>query len=747
MDIQYPDLQINGKLFQNWMVKNFTDLQIPEHIHNPNVCEDNKKLKKALRKSQELPAKYMNYKSPYTSLLLFHGLGSGKTIGAVNLIRTLYNITPEWNFFVLIKASLRADPWEKELKAWLGDDNYADKYSRILFINYDSPFADRNFLDAKKQSKPQYKNVYIIEEAHNFIKNVYNNMSQKGGKRAKIIYDIIYQEKIENDNTRIMLLSGTPAINSPFEFALLFNLLRPGSFPNNETTFSDMYISHIGAKQILNPQKKNLFQRRIIGLVSYYVGSDPNTFPKRHNHVKYIKMSDHQKGVYEYYEHLELEKLKKSKFMAKSYYTYSRQANNFVFPYISKQINGESRPRPKNVSGKDIEDIESGKTTINDKDLTESQLMLKTYIDNINTFKNALITHFNKLNESDKVNKHTILDDIESFKVIKNFPDFLNDKSKKSSLFQEMYNCSAKMTLLIFLIFAMEGSGLIFSNYVKLEGLEIMAIYLSMVGFKSFGESSSKDYFRYMEFSGSIEFAERKKHKDIFNDIENSDGKLIRLILLGPAGAEGLSFFNIRHVHILDPFWHNVRIDQVIGRAIRYCSHSSLSPDKRNVDVIYYRTILNQKKTIDDTICEIADEKTELIKSFEDTIKEAAIDCKLFKNDNMAEKEYMCFQFDEENILDKHIGPAFNIDIHYDMNMDDGLNSGNTVVENTTVYKISAFDPETSETSQYWLNVDTNIIYDLIYEIPIGIIKIDNDSGNPDKYDANTYIIDKLVRL
>jgi len=56
---------------------------------------------------------------------------------------------------------------------------------------------------------------------------VYNNVSSKKGKRAQVIYDYIQQEKKENNNTRIMLLSATPAVNNPFEFALIFNLLRP----------------------------------------------------------------------------------------------------------------------------------------------------------------------------------------------------------------------------------------------------------------------------------------------------------------------------------------------------------------------------------------------------------------------------------------------------------------------------------------------------------------------------------------
>ena len=66
----------------------------------------------------------------------------------------------------------------------------------------------------------------------------------------------------------------------------------------------------------------------------------------------------------------------------------------------------------------------------------------------------------------------------------------------------------------------------------------------------------------------------------------NIYGNNIKIIMLSPAGAEGISLFNIRQVHLLEPYWHNVRNKQVIGRAIRYKSHEALPVDKRNVEVL-----------------------------------------------------------------------------------------------------------------------------------------------------------------
>ena len=72
-------------------------------------------------------------------------------------------------------------------------------------------------MDAVKNADTSKKNLYIIEEAHNFIRNVYSNISSKVGKRAQIIYDYIIQDKRENDGVRVVLLTATPTVNKPFE--------------------------------------------------------------------------------------------------------------------------------------------------------------------------------------------------------------------------------------------------------------------------------------------------------------------------------------------------------------------------------------------------------------------------------------------------------------------------------------------------------------------------------------------------
>ena len=86
------------------------------------------------------------------------------------------------------------------------------------------------------------------------------------------------------------------------------------------------------------------------------------------------------------------------------------------------------------------------------------------------------------------------------------------------------------------------------------------------------------------------------------------------------------------------------RLEQVIGRAIRFCSHKDVESDKRSVKVyIYIATIptelaIREKEnnkeptiTIDEHIYNMATTKEKLSLKFEQVIKEAAIDNKLFQ--------------------------------------------------------------------------------------------------------------------
>ena len=676
MSNKYINLKVNGRLFPSWILLNFNKYKLPD-VFQKSDDPKNKKTKLELQKYQSFLAAYLDFKSPYKEILLYHGLGSGKTATVINLINILYNYSPYWNIYIIIKASIKGN-WLNELSIWLNKDEYENRFKNIKFINYDSPYADRDFLDSIRESESSNKSLFIIDEAHNFINNVYNNIVSKTGRRAFTIYDHIQQTKIDDSDTRIVLMTGTPAINNPYEIALIFNLLRPNIFPNNELKFMESYVKG----GILQDEKKNMFQRRIMGLVSYYSGTDRSLFAEKRVKFINVTMSDYQEEIYEHYEEIEkkIDSAKnrsrdKSKKTPSTYKSFTRQSSIFIFPVIKSGITGETRPRPSKfrVSSFEIQKLMQGEN-VNDE--TKNNKGFIEYNESLLLFIKELKGYFNKINNKDTANKNSINNDVEIFKKVYkyNFEKFWKEHKKKSELLKQFYECSCKITYLIFNLLSTKGPALIFSNYVRMEGLEIIKVYLSYLGFSKFINDNSKSHFSYTEFHGNISMQEREKNKKNFNRKDNIYGKIIKIIMIAPAGSEGISLRNVRQVHILDPHWNEVRIEQVIGRAIRQNSHSDLPEEERYVDVFRYIAIRkNKKQTTDENIQGLANKKKMLIDSFLTPMKEVAVDCELFRSHNIKNKEYECFKFNENSLFDKQIGPAYKVNPIQDIKIDNGL--------------------------------------------------------------------------
>ena len=113
------ELEVNGRIFPSWVLKNFKKFTLPEIIRKAGEDPCNEKLKAELTPYQRFLGQFLNYRSPFKDMLVFHGVGSGKTVSAINIYNVLFNFTPKWNVFLLIPASLRNDPWLKDLGNWL----------------------------------------------------------------------------------------------------------------------------------------------------------------------------------------------------------------------------------------------------------------------------------------------------------------------------------------------------------------------------------------------------------------------------------------------------------------------------------------------------------------------------------------------------------------------------------------------------------------------------------------------------
>lgn len=96
----------------------------------------------------------------------------------------------------------------------------------------------------------------------------------------------------------------------------------------------------------------------------------------------------------------------------------------------------------------------------------------------------------------------------------------------------------------------------------------------------------------FAEWSGAVNKMQRNAILDYFNHQDNKFGCLCSVLLVTKAGSEGISLFNVRQVHLLEPYWNETRREQVIGRARRIKSHVHLPREQQTVKVFNYCIVL-----------------------------------------------------------------------------------------------------------------------------------------------------------
>lgn len=150
-----------------------------------------------------------------------------------------------------------------------------------------------------------------------------------------------------------------------------------------------------------------------------------------------------------------------------------------------------------------------------------------------------------------------------------------------------------------------EGPSLVYSNYLY-SGTMPLSNELERRGIS------------HSTFTGDMNDKQKKQAVDDYNS-----GK-IRALIVSSSGGEGLDLKNTAQVHIMEPHWHGEKIQQVVGRAIRYQSHAALPEDKRHVDVYQYISAMpepwapwaKKETTADQYLNEMSQKKKELNQKF-----------------------------------------------------------------------------------------------------------------------------------
>jgi hypothetical protein len=164
------------------------------------------------------------------------------------------------------------------------------------------------------------------------------------------------------------------------------------------------------------------------------------------------------------------------------------------------------------------------------------------------------------------------------------------------------------------------GKILYYSEFRSDAGSEIFEQILQANGYQRYdGSDEIPDQKRYTFITGKEDESERKKNKEMFNNKGNIYGNKIQIMIISGAGAEGISLTCVRQVHIMEPYWNYVRIDQVFGRAIRLGSHLDLEPKQRTVEQYLYVTTFPEGNSIVDVYKTLRTLGTWNVPQFEDS--------------------------------------------------------------------------------------------------------------------------------
>lgn len=225
-------------------------------------------------------------------------------------------------------------------------------------------------------------------------------------------------------------------------------------------------------------------------------------------------------------------------------------------------------------------------------------------------------------------NKSTSEDGLKSFKG-----DYLElDNLSKYSI--KFYHILKKL-------FKSTGPCFIYSNFKSYGGIDCfinILKYHGWIDFKKHGEGTK----RFAIWSGNESVEYKSLVKSTFNQYKNHNGSKLHIILGSPSIKEGVTLKRLDQMHILEPYWNMSRMLQIIGRGVRYCSHSDLPKKRRIVNIyLYIAKTQNNKQSTDEYIWNLAKQKAKLIDNFERIMKEHSIDCETFYNAN----------YDKENPL------------------------------------------------------------------------------------------------
>ena len=614
------------------------------------------------------------------SLKLYHYLLDAKSARVVLLTGTpIINYPNEIGvLFNILRGYIKT--WEMQLDIKTNKKISTDTLQSILMRDKNLDYLDYS---------PASNKLYVTRNPLGFKNKIKESSgylgvtNEKKDETGKSVFDSEYISDNDFERKLIGYLKRNDIEVIPNSVKIHNYTALPDKLDNFITRFIDPVT-----KSIKNIES---FKRRIVGLTSYFRSAQEDLLPRyektpEYYHVIKIPMSPYQFKVYESArkEERKMEKSSKKKQgsfdkdgiykdATSTYRIFSRLFCNFVMPVPP------GRPMPREAS--EVQNMENLL-----KAAEKEEIRQDIDADNEGELEgDVALNAIGDVTYQDRINN--------AIKEIKNnASEYLSPEG--------LQTYSPKFLHILDNIMDPEYKGLhlVYSQFRTLEGIGIFTMVMEANGFAQFKivKTSSGAWEIQMKESdlGKPTFAlytgtETAEEKEIIRNIYNGDwdfvptniashlreisnnnnmGEIIKVFMITSSGSEGINLRNTRYVHIMEPYWHPVRTEQVIGRARRICSHKELPIELQSVEVfVYLMTFtaeqiksddsieLKQKDlskrdpkvplTSDEALYEISSIKEEVNTQLINAVKEAAIDCAVYSHNS--KENLHCLNFGE----------------------------------------------------------------------------------------------------
>lgn len=571
--IQYPEFNA-----MDFNIKDFQTLIQENFAQYQSTLEQAESTQsEKLQSQQKFVPRFSDLHNNFGNLLVYHELGSGKTCTSIivgEAYRAFYHYKKKCKIVVVTPVATQSD-YKNEILGWCVNQNINFKGKRRDYDNHAFGADDHDLRRAKQEQMNKLARQSMKrKEAMKFQKIMEHWDILSHAKFIQDLYDFKEPYLEEFSKGRCLLIIDE-AHNLVSEFGK--NYVRLKTFLN--------CISHPLNRIILLSATPIYDKPFEIGLTLNLL-NPRQFFPKTQKEFD-KKFIEHDNSVL-------------FKWMCAGYVSYFSGAHPKYFPrqkiiFLYHEMNQSQ--------------LDEYTTTFIEERKTQIQQQRNRQPDDINP--SFYIKSRQKANISFPYTK--IKDHLES----------QNNLSKRDKIQWIKQTYSTKFGAVMELLLQQTGKIVIFSDMLD-SGIDALAKLLKFAGFKKFFVWTGK--------TNKDHITEFKKN---FDNPNNDNGEFIQMVLGTVTIMEGVSFKNVHHLHILNPWWNLSRINQVIARAVRFKSHTSLPIEEQYVNIYQHFSVLpdgpNPAKiqSVDMKLLHKSREKHQMNHRFQRYLKESAVDCQL----------------------------------------------------------------------------------------------------------------------